>query len=126
MKKVFKMSCALGLLGILGACKMGNHKKDFIPGMYVSHARGEFALASDTLVISVGAGDNAFVIDRRTGYQRMTDGKLGKQEWGRETWAGVFDPGSGLVREIRKGRLIRFVPDSAYLLIGRRLYRKVY
>ncbi|MBT2563771.1 hypothetical protein J7E50_05500 [Pedobacter sp. ISL-68] len=125
MKKVFEMSCVLTVLGILGACKIGNNKKDFIPGMYVSDARGEFALASDTLVFSVGAGENSYSIERRTGYQLITEGRPGKREWGRESWTGIFDARSGLVQEMRKGRVIRFVPDSAYLVIGRRVYRKV-
>ncbi len=116
----------MGLLGILGACKTGNNKKDFIPGMYVSHARGEFALASDTLVFAVGAGDNAYAIERRTGYQLITGGRPGRREWDRESWTGIFDPEKGLVQELRKGRVIRFVPDSGYLVIGRRVYRKVY
>ncbi len=125
MKRVFKISCAFGLLGILGACKTGNNIKDFIPGMYVSGARGEFASASDTLVFSVGEGKDTYSIDRRTGYKLITDGRPGKREWERESWTGIFDAGSGLVQEVRKGRQIRFVPDSAYLVIGRRVYRKV-
>ena len=120
------MSCVLAVLGILGSCKTGNDKKDFIVGIYVSDARGEFALASDTLLFSVGGGDNAYAIERRTGYQLITDGKPGKREWDRETWTGIFDPEKGLVQEIQKGRVIRFVSDSGYLVIGRRVYRKVY
>ncbi len=123
MKNRLIVLALLGVLGILYGCRQSSVKA-LIPGTYVSHSRGEFALASDTLVVGAAKG-NVYPILCKTGYQVLVGGKAGNQEWDSERWTGIWDEGRQVMQEQRKGRLIRFEVDSGRLVIGRRVYQKV-
>ncbi|WP_025144312.1 hypothetical protein [Pedobacter jeongneungensis] len=123
MKNRLMVIALLAMLGVLGNCRRAS-LEEFIRGVYVSHSHGEFAVASDTLVIGEAKG-NVYPIVRNTAYQVLLDGRLGKREWDSEHWTGIWDEGRQVMQEQKKGRLIRFEVDSARLVIGRRVYQKV-
>lgn len=123
MKNRLMVLALLGVLGILCSCRRASVEL-FIPGVYVSNSRGEFAVASDTLEIGEAKG-NVYLIIRKTAYQVLVDGRPGKREWNSERWTGLWDGERQVMQEQRKGRLIRFELDSGRLVIGRRMYKKV-
>jgi len=109
--------------GLMVACKT-DQVRDFAPGIFVNHSKGALSVAIDTLVISAQEGHN-FKAQRRTRFRLIRGGKLGKKQSEREEWSMVYDEGTGLMRELRKGRLLIFYPDSGFLLIGSRKYSKL-
>jgi hypothetical protein len=98
--------------------------RDFMPGTYVNSAGGEFSVASDTLAIELLEGNN-YVIHRRTGFNLITDGKLGKREYEVEKWTAVYSSDTQVLTETKKGKLISFFPDRGSLSVGRRVYKKI-
>lgn len=57
MKATIKMMMAAVLL--LAACQSKNNQtEDFTPGTYVNAAKGEYAIANDTLIIKQVDGNN--------------------------------------------------------------------
>ena len=112
----------LGLAVLLGCSS--DTVRDFMPGVYVNSAGGEFSVASDTLVIERVEGNN-YVIHRKTGFNLVSDGKIGKREYEQEEWRTVYDPQSQLLTETKKGKLITFFPKKKVLLVGRREYQKI-
>ncbi|MGN7986212.1 hypothetical protein ACTJKC_02670 [Pedobacter sp. 22226] len=98
--------------------------KSVLEGTYVNHSQGKYSIADDTLEVENGEG-NLVMIHRRTGFRRLTDGKPGKKEYETEEWKAVWDKDEGVLKELRKGRLLYLDQDSAGLVLGKRVYRKV-
>ncbi|MBB2143962.1 hypothetical protein GM921_00565 [Pedobacter sp. LMG 31464] len=98
--------------------------RDFMPGVYVNSAGGEFSVASDTLAIELVEGNN-YVVHRRTGFNLVTNGKLGRREYEVEKWAAIYNPSAQVLTETKKGKLISFFPDSGSLSVGQRVYKKI-
>ena len=115
---VMVLSCALFF-----GCS-SDKVRDFMPGVYVNSAGGEFSVASDTLEVELVEGNN-YVIHRRTGFNLVTDGKIGKREYEVEKWVGVYSPDTQVLTETKKGKLISFFPDSVSLTVGQRVYKKI-
>lgn len=122
MKTIYLIFMAMGL-GILAGCQ-ADKVRDFMPGTYVNTAGGKYSLADDTLVIVPG-GSNNYLIERRTGFNRISGGIKGKREYEKESWNAIYDEGTKTLQETRLGKLITFYPDSAYLKIGKRVYKKL-
>jgi hypothetical protein len=98
--------------------------RDFMPGVYVNSAGGEFSVASDTLDVKLVEGNN-YVIHRRTGFNLVTDGKIGKREYEVEKWNGVYSPNTQVLTETKRGKLISFFPEKGSLTVGQRIYKKI-
>lgn len=111
------------LVMLLAACKT-DKTRDFIPGSYVNSAGGTYSMADDTLVI-LPAESNNYLIERRTGFNRISEGVKGKREYEKESWNAIYDEGTKTLQETRMGKLITFYPDSAFLKIGKRKYMKL-
>ena len=114
--------CAIAASMII-ACKTDNIRP-FIPGTYINNANSEFSIANDTLVIEPSES-NIFYINRKTGFNLVNGGKIGKREHETENWNAVFDEGTKRLTETKKGKLITFYPDSAKLKVGNRTYQKI-
>ncbi|WP_133248477.1 hypothetical protein [Pedobacter yonginense] len=114
--------CAIAAL-LINACKTDNIRS-FIPGTYINNAGSEFSIANDTLVIEPSE-NSSFYIHRKTGFNLVTDGKIGKREHETENWNAVYDESSRKLTEIKKGKLITFYPDSAKIKVGNRTYQKI-
>lgn len=122
MKTIYLIFMATGL-GILAGCQAGK-TREFIPGTYVNSAAGKYSVADDTLVI-VPAESNNYLVERRTGFNRISDGVRGKREYEKESWNAVYDEGTKTLQETRLGKLFTFYPDSAFLSVGKRKYKKL-
>lgn len=120
--RIYQFFLAACLLSQLSSCK-GDQSREFLPGTYTNSARGEYSQAHDTLVLEA-AESNQFLIHRRTGFNIIDDGKIGKRKYEREEWNAVYDEGTRTLTETRKGRLISIFPESGYILIGKRKYTK--
>jgi len=120
--KNYRIIALLVILFNLSACRR-DKSRTFLPGTYISSAVGEFSKADDTLIVESSA-ENQFMLHRRTGFNRIENGKIGKREYETEEWRATYDPATKTLLENRKGKLITIYPDSGYLLIGKRKYQK--
>ena len=111
---------------VLGAACHSGHAPatDFIPGVYVRPIATEFAVGSDTLDISRQSGD-VYGIHKRSGFQRVTRGKLQPKEWRQEKWTGVWQAEKGVLEEMKRGKLLHFNPAEGKLIVGSSEYVKV-
>jgi hypothetical protein len=121
MKTLFFL-CAAAVLCI-AACTT-DKTRSFIPGTYVNSAGGEFSVADDTLVIEPAESNN-FTIQRKTGFNVITDGKKGNRQYETEQWNAIYDDGTKSLTETRKGKIITFYPESNTLKVGKREYQKL-
>jgi uncharacterized lipoprotein YajG len=123
MKATVKMMIAAILL--LAACQSKNSQtQDFIPGTYVNAAKGEYAIADDTLVIKLVDGNN-YQITRRTTYQAIRVGKLLPKHNKVENLNAVWDNNKQELDELITGRIFRFDTDKKLLLIKQATYQKI-
>ena len=111
----------LSILAIIG-CKT-DPVRGFAIGEFVVHSNGSASRADDTLSISAQGGNN-FKAVRRTGFRLLHKGKPGKKQFEQENWSLIYDQATGVMTELRKGRMLVFYPDSGFLLIGKRKYLK--
>lgn len=121
--KAFKFLLGLCLGFALAGCT-GDKVRDFMPGTYVNSAGGEFSIASDTLKIALVEGNN-YVIHRSTGYNLITDGKVGPREREAEVWTCAYSTATKTLTELKKGKIISFFPEKEALSVGRRVYKKI-
>ena len=113
--------CAIAIAAV--ACKSDKIRL-FIPGTYINSAGSEFSIANDTLVIEPSESNN-FYIHRKTGFNLISNGKIGKREYEIENWNAVYDEATKTLTETKKGKLITFFPDSTKLMVGKRTYQKL-
>ncbi|WP_295769265.1 hypothetical protein [uncultured Mucilaginibacter sp.] len=99
MKKI-----VVGILAaiVIAAC----HHQGDNDGIYTSHIEGEYAVADDTLIV-----EGNFVT-RRTGYQKLRNGKLLSKAWKTRTWP-LGNENTPVIK-FKGGKLI----------IGQTIYRK--
>lgn len=122
MKRIFLWpGIMLGL--VIAACNAITGKT-VLEGTYVNHSEGKYSVADDTLMVETGDG-NLVLIHRRTGFRRLTNGRPGKKEYEAEEWKAVWDKDERVLKELRKGKLLYLDRDSAALILGKRVYRKV-
>jgi hypothetical protein len=122
-----KMKNILGCMVVYCALMLGcsgDKVRDFMPGVYVNSAGGEFSVANDTLVVELVEGNN-YVIHRRTGFNLVSDGKVGKREYETEQWKAVYSTENQSLSEVKKGKQITFYPQQHSLMVGNRQYRKL-
>lgn len=112
----------LSMLLLLGACGQRD-AKSFLPGIYVNSAAGELSRADDTLEVLPPSGTN-FTINRRTGFNLIRNGLLGKREHAKEVWTTIYDDATQMLTETTKGKVITIYPDSGFIRIGKRKYIK--
>lgn len=98
--------------------------QDFIPGTYVKPINQPFATGGDTLVISPAAG-TGYLIVKKSGYQRVQDGKPQPYEHHDQQWTAVYDEKAGLLYEQRYGKVLSFDPKTDCLFVGGTKYRKI-
>ncbi|GAB3921854.1 hypothetical protein [Mucilaginibacter myungsuensis] len=76
---------AVSTVVIFSAC--GSESPD---GIYVAKWKNEFSVADDTIIIK----DN--IVTKRTGYQKIRNGKLKPKEWSVQRWR-FNDPDSPVI-----------------------------
>lgn len=114
----------IALMAILMAACNTDKTREFIPGTYVDTASSEYSTADDTLVIEAAESNN-FIIYRKTGFNRINEGKSGKREYETEEWQAIYDEGTKSLTENRKGKIITFYPEAGKLKVGKREYQKI-
>ncbi|RYY71645.1 MAG: hypothetical protein EOO13_02395 [Chitinophagaceae bacterium] len=127
MELVFKTRSTnylrLALIAVLFISFFGCHSQPDFNGTYVNHASGEFSVADDTLQVE-HVKEQQYLIHRKTGYREIAeDGKSGKLQWRTEEWQAVYDPGTRMMTESRKGRTLTF--EKGTLTLERSNYRRV-
>jgi hypothetical protein len=117
----------LAAITVLAACNSGGSAvTNFIPGTYVNQARSEFSVANDTLIITqVKNTDNIYLITRKTGYRRITDGKVTPLQHQVKHWTGEWDTQKQLMQIMQTGNTLIFQPDKNNLLNGNSEYWKL-
>lgn len=118
-----KIILTVFVCSLLLACNPKS-KRSFFPGTYVNNSTGKYSVANDTLIIK-DVEENRFEINRKTGFNLIRNGKKGKREFETEKWNAIYDEQTGLLTETRRGKILRFYPDSNMLMIGNRAYKKV-
>ena len=102
----------------------GNDRLPEIDGTYVSHSEGEYSIADDTLVISA-IDDKSYIITRKTGYQKLRDGKLLPKEQRDEKLTASYDKQNGQLQESKRGRLITLDKDNKVVRMEATDYKKL-
>ena len=98
--------------------------RDFIPGVYVREFSHEFAFGYDTLIIRHTKA-NTYSIEKRSGYQRLREGKEPELVRNREQWTGLYNEREQHLMEQRRGKLLTFQLEEGKLLLGASEYYKV-
>jgi recombinational DNA repair ATPase RecF len=125
MKK-FIYPLAIAVLG-LAACQSENSKvKDYIPGRYVNEAQSEYSVANDTLIIEPARNtESIYTITRKTGFRRITQGKLQSLQQQVKHWTGEWDGQKQTMQIMQTGNVLLFNPEKGTLLNGNSEYRKL-
>jgi phosphotransferase system glucose/maltose/N-acetylglucosamine-specific IIC component len=126
MKRIILLfSIAIGLT----ACNNGNNSNaitGFIPGIYVNQAQSGYSVANDTLIIDKAKNtDNIYLITRKTGYRRITDGKLQPLQHQVKRWSGTWDNQKQILEIMQTHTFLIFQPDKRNLLNGISEYWKL-
>lgn len=119
--KALLCGCFAALL-FFASCNYGNSPD--IEGSYTSYQSGEYSISRDTLVISHDAGRDIYHVIRRSGFQRVRNGKLMPREHQVQDFIGRFDPETGTLDMGTEGKKISFLPDRSLLLMQRE-YKKL-
>ncbi|WP_153800881.1 hypothetical protein [Foetidibacter luteolus] len=125
MKKILQLLFISGL--VIGACRQSGKEqlKEFIPGNYIRAISHEFAIGSDTLIVSrMEDQENTFRLIKNAGFRQRRDGILLPLRHTTDTWVAVLDPETGLLHETRRGKVIYFNRQERCLLVGSSKYFK--
>lgn len=108
---------------VVSACTT-DEVRSFIPGTYINSAASEYSVVNDTLTIRRTEGNN-YLINRKTGFRRITEGKVESLKYETEEWAAIYSEASQSLSETARGKVITFYPETNRLMVGRREYRKI-
>ncbi len=97
---------------------------EFIPGTYVRAFEHEFAKGADTLIVQT-SDQLHYQIVKRTGFQRIKNGRFLALENRQEKWSGVYDAATQMIRESQHGKVLHFNPAEKTLYLGASAYHKV-
>lgn len=94
--------------------------------MYIYAGGTEFSKGTDTLNISLyeeTAG--TYIILRKTGFNRILEGKLQPKEYKTEKMLAVYNEKSQQLQDMKTGRLFSFNVEKKELLFGTEAYQKI-
>jgi hypothetical protein len=98
--------------------------KDQIPGTYVNHAQSEYSVADDTLIIKADPlTESNYQVTRRTGFCRITNGKLQPEQHQAKTFTGIWDDSKQTLQLTQNGIIILFGPRQLH--VQNNIYRKL-
>lgn len=110
---------------LFASCSSGDPTGNDISGAYVRFAEGDFSKSWDTLIIgSYDAKGGTYVVQQRTGFQRIRDGKLQPKEYEKKKAMLVFDESTRQLQDMKTGLLYSF-PAENKLLAGHAEYVKI-
>jgi|GEM_PF-3031534 len=125
-RPVMFWALAVGFLGLWLCGFTGcGRPQPALAGMYVNAAGSAVSEARDTLVVELEKG-NSFLLHRRTGYRLvMEHGGFSPWKYEKEEWRAVYDPSTGVMTEVRHGKLITFDLERGVMSVGKRQYERV-
>ena len=100
-------------------------KKTDIPGTYVTQFKNEYSITSDTLVVASGANSQIYNIERRTGFNKIRDGKTLPKEFKVVKWVSSYDNEKQMLQETELGKQISVLSEKQSLKLGDSEYQKV-
>jgi hypothetical protein len=105
-------------------CKQKGNESN-LEGTYSSQARGEYAVANDTLVISPSDADaKLYSIVLKSGFQKIRNGKLLEKEHKQKSWMATWDENKHLLIENEIGRKLHFQPNSETIIWNTLVFKK--
>lgn len=124
MKKILLLSILA--TGGLAACNQPADTRQFIPGIYVNYAEGEFSVAYDTLIIQpLDAKQGTYRILRKSAYRRIEGNQLQPVVHKKEEWTALYNEETKSMQETRHGKVITFYPEARRLMVEKREYQKI-
>ena len=108
----------------LYSCSTTNNKTD-ITGTYVTQFKNEYSSTSDTLVIASESNSQTYNVERRTGFNKVRDGKTLPKEFKVAKWVSTYDVDKQVLQETELGKQISILPDKKSLKLGDTKYQKV-
>ena len=97
-----------------------------IEGVFILSSKGEFSQVEDTLAVrSIKNHRGIFFIERKSGFQRVTQKGLQPKQQKHETAMGLWDEKTRQLNEQKHGRIYSLSADGNQLLIGSTLYRRI-
>ncbi len=100
-------------------------KKTDISGTYVTQFKNEYSITSDTLVVASEANSQTYNIERRTGFNKIRDGKALPKEFKKVKWVSSYDIEKQLLQETELGKQISVLSEKQSLKLGDSEYQKV-
>ncbi len=114
---------ALMIIALFCACTANDKKPEF-NGTYVNHASGEYSIGDDTLVIR-SLNENSYSITRKTGYQKIREGKVLPKEYRLEELSATYDEKTRKLEDSRHARIFTLQSDNRIIRMGQIEYKKI-
>lgn len=100
--------------------------KGNLSGSYARAFQSEYAVGTDTLLLSKASDDNTYRIRKVSGYYRIKDGvRTDSMEFHEEHWLGVYDKGHDVIRVLPSGKVISVDLDKQEILLGSSVYKQI-
>ena len=123
---MFKLFIYLLLTGTLALRCSHRAAVPPIEGSYAAQFESEFSKARDTIMIrAYNEKAGTYIIIHKTTYQRIRDGRLGVDQYKKESLTGIWSEKTGQLHEQRHGRIYSFPPKGNELVLGSAHYKKV-
>nr|WP_294895096.1 hypothetical protein [uncultured Pedobacter sp.] len=121
--KTYFLPMVVAIAALSSSCNTDKVRK-FIPGTYVSSAESEYSISNDTLIITPAETDQ-FDIERKTGLFLIEEGRVQDVQHETESYKAVYKEHNRSLKEVSRGRLFNFFPESNKLLLGKREFKKL-
>ena len=111
---------------LIAACDSRNSKVSDISGTYVTQFSNEYTNTSDTLIIApIESAGTSYTVVRRTGFNKIRDGKPLDKEFKATSWTSTFDQDNLVLKETDLGKQIYVLPDKEQVKLGSSEYTKI-
>jgi hypothetical protein len=113
------------LIFALSIIACNSSKGPDITGTYVSTYQNEYSTGNDTLFITAYNIDGGtYQVERRTGYQKIREGKMLPREFKKVKWTATYDIEKQVLNETEYGRKI-YLKEGQKLLFGGTGYQRL-
>lgn len=121
--KVSTILIALTVISLY-SCSYATKQTD-ITGTYVTQFKNDYSITADTLIVSSEANSQTFNIERRTGFNKIRDGKTFPKEFKSKKWVSSYDTEKQVLQETELGKQISVLPEKQVLKLGDTEYQRV-
>jgi hypothetical protein len=100
-------------------------KKSDPSGTYVTHFKNEYSLTDDTLIIrNINSTEQAFSIERRSGFQKIRDGVIQIKEFKSSKWDATYNNDSKVLQQTDLGKQV-YITDHNSVKLGDSEYKEI-